>query len=231
MGVGVVSTIALVVAYFMEDPIHINRIHENLKELKIKPLRKGEKCTYSMRIQDEKGRDKTYPLTEDSFYFFVAHLSPDCEPFADYLLALWQQEPFKLILQPTLGETQKTETLGLWQFDGQGHTISLATRDIEKEVLALILLHEIAHLRLHTLTTKSMMYDLHGRKARSPYYRQQVKPHGVQFCQVFAELAKPTLEMKKLFSTRQKKYLKRYFDSPKKAHLIPLNKCGSIPVY
>ncbi len=231
MGLAAVSVIGLIAAYFMEDPIHINRIHENLKELKIKPLRKGEKCTYFMRIKDEKGRDKSYALTEDSFYFFVAHLSPNCEAFADYLLALWQQEPFKLILQPTLGETKQTETLGLWQFDGQRHTISLATGDIKKEVLALILLHEIAHLRLHTLTTKSIMYDLNGRKARSPYYGQQVKPHGAQFCQVFSEIARPTLEMKKLFSNRQKKHLKQYFESPQKAHLIPLNKCGSIPIY
>ena len=127
MGLGVVSVIALIVAYFLEDPIHVDRIHENLKELKIKPLRKGEKCTYFMRIKDVKGRDKSYALTDDSFYFFVAHLSPTCEAFADYMLALWQQEPFKLILQPTLGETKQTETLGLWQFDGQRHTISLAT--------------------------------------------------------------------------------------------------------
>jgi hypothetical protein len=94
-----------------------------------------------------------------------------------------------------------------------------------------ILIHEIAHLRIHSLTSYAYVYNLSGKKIKSPYYGMSLQSHGPQFAKVFAEICLPTLGMKKLFSKKQKKHLVQFFHSPKKVHLTPLTKCGNIPVY
>jgi hypothetical protein len=173
----------------------------------------------------------TYPLDQENFFFVICHFSPNCEAFASYMLELWCLSPFHLVLTDNLGATKKTETLGYWQWNGKQHTISLKTKDVECEVIALTLLHEIAHLRIHTLSSYANVYNLSGKKIKSPYYGMSLKPHGPQFAAVFSEISRPTLEMKKLYSSKQKRHLTSYFQSPKKVHLTPLAKCGSIPVY
>ena len=228
---GIVSVIALIISFFLDEPVSLDSIHKNLAKLDVSPLQKGEKSKYKLTITDSKGVQVVYPLNQDSFYFTIAHLSPDCEKFVDYMLELWCLTPFNLVLTNGLGSSKTTETLGLWQYNGKQHTISLCTKDIQREVIALVLVHEIAHLRVHTLTSYAYVYNLSGKKIRSPYYGMSVKPHGPQFASVFAELSQPTLEMKKLYSTKQKRHLKAFFQSPKKVHLTPLAKCGGIPVY
>lgn len=230
-GLGIVSAIALVISFFMDEPVSLNRIHKNLAELDVLPLKKGEKSTYKLSITDSKGKRIIYPLNQDSFFFTVAHFAPDCEQFANYMLELWCLSPFNLVLTDGLGTTKNTETLGLWQWDGKQHTISICMKDVEREVMALILIHEIAHLRIHTLTSYAYVYNLKGKKIRSPYYGMSMKPHGPQFASVFSELSQPTLQMKKLYSAKQKKHLTAFFQSPKKVHLTPLARCGGIPVY
>lgn len=231
LGLGIVSVLALVVSFFMKEPITLDRIHKNLLELGISPLKKGQKSTYKLTITNSQGEQITYPLDQDAFFFTVAHFAPDCEAFADYMLDLWCLSPFNLVLTNGLGTTKSTETLGLWEWNGKQHTISICTCDVEKEVMALILIHEIAHLRLHTLSSYTNVYNLAGKKIKSPYYGMSLKPHGPQFASIFAELSKPTLLMDNLYSNKQKRHLSSYFESPKKVHLIPLSKCGSIPVY
>lgn len=215
-GLGIVSAIALVISFFIDEPVSLNRIHKNLAELDVFPLKKGEKSKFTLTITDAKGKQVVYPLNQDSFYFTIAHFSPDCEKFVDYMLELWCLSPFNLVLTNGLGSTKKTETLGLWQYNGKQHTISLRTKDIQKEVIAIVLVHEIAHLRVHTLTSYAFVYNLSGKKIRSPYYGMNVKPHGPQFASVFAELSQPTLEMNKLYSAKQISHLKAFFQSPKK---------------
>jgi hypothetical protein len=231
LGLGIVSIIALIVSFFMEEPISMNRIHKNLAELDVKPLKKGAKSTYKLTITDHKGHKITYPLDQDSFFFTICHFSPNCEAFVNYMLELWCLSPFNLILTPHIGESKNSETLGLWQWNGKQHTISVCTHDMEKEVMALVLIHEIAHLRIHTLTSYAYVYNLAGKKIKSPYYGMSVKPHGPQFAAVFAEISRPTLEMDKLYTNKQRRHLTTYFQSPKKVHLTPLTKCGKIPVY
>lgn len=230
-GLGIVSAIALVISFFLDEPVSLNRIHKNLAELDVLPLKKGEKSTYKLSITDSKGKQIIYPLNQDSFFFTVAHFAPDCEEFANYMLELWCLSPFNLVLTDGLGTTKKTETLGLWQWNGKQHTISVCMKDVEREVMALILIHEIAHLRIHTLTSCAYVYNLNGKKIRSPYYGMSLKPHGPQFASVFSELSQPTLQMKKLYSAKQKRHLMAFFQSPKKVHLTPLARCGGIPVY
>lgn len=230
-GLGIVSAIALVISFFLDEPVSLNRIHKNLAELDVLPLKKGEKSTYKLSITDSKGKQIIYPLNQDSFFFTVAHFAPDCEEFANYMLELWCLSPFNLVLTDGLGTTKKTETLGLWQWNGKQHTISVCMKDVEREVMALILIHEIAHLRIHTLTSYAYVYNLNGKKIRSPYYGMSLKPHGPQFASVFSELSQPTLQMKKLYSAKQKRHLMAFFQSPKKVHLTPLARCGGIPVY
>lgn len=230
-GLGIVSVIGLIVSFFMDEPISLDRIHQNLEKLDVLPLKKGEKSTYKLTITDRKGKQVVYPLNQDSFYFTVAHFAPDCEDFANYMLKLWCLSPFNLVLTDGLGSTKKTETLGLWQYNGTQHTISLCTRDVKREVLALILIHEIAHLRIHTLTTYAYVYNLAGKKLKSPYYGMSLKSHGPQFATIFSELSQPTLQMKNLYSAKQQRHLVNFFHSPKKVHLTPLAKCGGIPVY
>ncbi len=227
----VVSVIALIVSFFIDEPVSMNRIHKNLKELDVKPLKKGQKSKYKLTITDSKGKRIVYPLDQDAFYFTIAHLSPNCEAFIDYMLELWCLTPFNLVLTTSLGETNQTETLGLWQWNGSQHTISLCTHEIEREVMALVLIHEIAHLRIHTLTNYSYVYNLAGKRVKSPYYGMSLKAHGPQFASVFAELSRPTLDMKKLYTPKQKRHLIEYFQAPKKVHLTPLTKGGHIPVY
>jgi hypothetical protein len=229
-GLFVVSVILLIVSFFLDEPTSLKRIHKNLEELGIKPLKKGERSKYKMTIKGAKNEQVVYPLNQDAFYFTMAHFAPNCEAFADYMLKLWCLTPFNLILTTDLGETKNTETLGLWQWNGK-HTISICTHDVEKEVMALILMHEIAHLRIHTLTNYTYAYNLAGKRIKSPYYGMNVKPHGPQFASVFAEISRPTLDMKNLYSNKQKRHLTNYFQSPKKVHLTPLTKCGNIPVY
>lgn len=231
LGLGIVSVVALIITFFIDDPIAIKRIHKNLAELDIKPLKKGQKSTYKLTITDHRGEKITYPLDQDAFFFTVAHLGPDCEAFVNYMLELWCLSPFNLVLTPSIGGTKNTETLGLWQWNGKQHTISVCTQDMEKEVMALVLIHEIAHLRIHTLTSYTYVYNLAGKKIKSPYYGISVKPHGPQFAAVFAEISRPTLAMNKLFTSKQRRHLTTYFQSPKKVHLTPLTKCGKIPVY
>lgn len=231
LGLGIVSIIALIVSFFMEEPKTLNRIHKNLEELGVKPLKKGAKSTYKLTITDQKGNIITYPLDQDSFFYTICHISPDCEAFVNYMLELWCLSPFNLILTPHIGGSKNSETLGLWQWNGKQHTISICTHEMEKEVMALVLIHEIAHLRIHTLTSYAYVYNLAGKKIKSPYYGMSVKPHGPQFAAVFAEISKPTLEMNKLFTSKQRRHLTTYFQSPKKVHLTPLTKCGNIPVY
>lgn len=228
---GIVSVLALVVSFFMKETIALDNIHKNLRELGVLPIKKGQKSTYKLTITDYRGEQITYPLDQDALFFTVAHFAPDCEAFADYMLDLWCLSPFNLVLTNGLGTTKSMETLGLWEWNGKQNTISICTRDVEKEVMALILIHEIAHLRLHTLSSYANVYNLAGNKIKSPYYRMSLKPHGPQFASVFAELSKPTLQMNNLYSNKQKRHLTSYFESPKKVHLIPLSKCGSIPVY
>jgi len=231
IGLGIVSVIGLIVSFLMNEPVPMVRIHKNLAELDVFPLKKGEKCTYKLTITDSKGKQVVYPLNQDSFYFTIAHFAPDCEKFVDYMLELWCLTPFNLVLTNGLGATNKTETLGLWQYNGKQHTISICTKDVQREVMALILIHEIAHLRIHTLTSYAYVYNLAGKKIKSPYYGMSLKSHGPQFAAVFSELSQPTLEMNKLYSAKQKRHLKAFFQSPKKVHLTPLAKCGGIPVY
>jgi hypothetical protein len=147
------------------------------------------------------------------------------------MLELWCLSPFNLELTPKIGSTKTTETLGYWQWNGKQHTISICTQDVEKEVMALILIHEIAHLRIHSLTSYAYVYNLSGKKIKSPYYGMSLQSHGPQFAKVFAEICLPTLGKMKLFSKKQKKHLVQFFHSPKKVHLTPLTKCGNIPVY
>jgi hypothetical protein len=231
LGLGIVSVVALIVSFFLDEPLAIKRIHKNLAELGIKPLKKGQKSPYKLTITDHRDEKITYPLDQDAFFFTVAHFGNDCEAFVDYMMELWCLSPFNLVLTPNIGETKNTETLGLWQWNGKQHTISLSTQDMENEVIALVLIHEIAHLRIHNLTSYAYVYNLSGKKIRSPYYGLSVKPHGPQFASVFAEISRPTLDMKKLYSNKQRRHLTNYFRSPKKVHLTPLTKCGSIPVY
>lgn len=232
LGLGIVSIITLIITFFMDDEKEmIHDIHANLKKSDVLPLKKGQKSTYKLHITDANGNKISYPLTQDSFYFTIAHISPDCEQFIDYMLELWCLSPFNLILCPQIGNTKKTETLGWWQWDGRQHTISLCTNEMEKEVIALVLIHEIAHLRIHTLTTNAQVFTLDGKKVKSPYYRKELKSHGPQFAQIFGELSEPALKMSKLFSSKQKRHLTAYFKSPKKVHLNPLTKCGNIPAY
>jgi len=231
MGLGIVSVIALIISFLMEDPFSTNHIHKNLEKLDINPLKKGEKSPYKLTVTDHKGKQVIYPLNQDSFFFTVAHFAPDCEALVDYMLELWCLSPFNLTLTPKIGSTKTTETLGYWQWNGKQHTISVCTKDVEKEVMALILIHEIAHLRIHSLTSYAYVYNLSGKKIKSPYYGKSLQSHGPQFAKVFAEICLPTLDMKKLFSKKQKKHLGQFFHSPKKVHLTPLTKCGNIPVY
>jgi len=231
LGLGIVSLSLLAISFFLdEESVSLDRIHKNLAELDVFPLKKGEKSTYKLSITDSKGKRIIYPLNQDSFFFTVAHFAPDCEAFANYMLELWCLSPFNLVLTDGLGTTKNTETLGLWQWDGKQHTISICMKDVEREVMALILIHEIAHLRIHTLTSYAYVYNLNGKKIRSPYYGMSIKPHGPQFASVFSELSQPTLQMKKLYSAKQKKHLTAFFQSPKKVHLTPLARCGGIPV-
>lgn len=175
-GLGIVSVIALIISFFMdEQPVSLDRIHKNLSELDVFPLKKGEKSTYKLTITDSKGKQIVYPLNQDSFFFTIAHFSPDCEQFVNYMLELWCLSPFNLILTNGLGATTKSETLGLWQYNGKQHTISICTKDVETEVMALILIHEIAHLRIHTLTSYAYVYNLAGKKIKSPYYGMSLK--------------------------------------------------------
>lgn len=228
---GIVSVIALIISFFLEDPKAIDDIHKNLQKLGVSPLKKGQKSTYKLTITDKKGQEATYPLDQENFFFTICHFAPDCENFANYMLELWCLSPFNLILTNGLGATKKSSTLGLWQYNGKQHTISICTKDVETEVMALILIHEIAHLRIHTLTSYANVYNLAGKKIKSPYYGMSLKPHGPQFAAVFSELSQPTLKMKKLYSSKQLRHLTSYFQSPKKVHLTPLARCGSIPVY
>jgi hypothetical protein len=228
---GIVSILGLIISFFMEEPKAIDDIHKNLRKLGVSPLEKGQKSPYKLTITDKKGELATYPLDQENFFFVICHFSPDCEAFAKYMLELWCLSPFHLVLTDNLGATKKTETLGYWQWNGKQHTISLKTKDVKCEVIALTLLHEIAHLRIHTLSSYANVYDLSGKKIKSPYYGMSLKPHGPQFAAVFSEISRPTLEMKKLYSSKQKRHLTSYFQSPKKVHLTPLAKCGSIPVY
>ena len=230
-GLGIISVLGLIISFFMEEPKAIDDIHKNLRKLGVSPLEKGQKSPYKLTITDKKGNEATYPLDQENFYFVICHFAPDCEAFANYLLELWCLTPFNLILTNGLGATKKTETLGLWQYNGTQHTISICTKDVKTEVMALILIHEIAHLRIHTLSSYAYVYNLSGKKIKSPYYGMSLKPHGPQFAAVFSEISRPTLEMKKLYSSKQKRHLTSYFQSPKKVHLTPLAKCGSIPVY
>ena len=231
VGLGTFSVVVIILSFLIEEPASLNRIHKNLAELDVFPLKKGEKSKFTLTITDAKGKQVVYPLNQDSFYFTIAHFSPDCEKFVDYMLELWCLTPFNLVLTSGLGQTKKTETLGLWQYNGKQHTISLCTKDVQREVIALVLVHEIAHLRVHTLTSYAYVYNLSGQKIKSPYYGMSVKPHGPQFAAVFSELSQPTLEMNKLYSAKQKRHLKAFFQSPKKVHLTPLAKCGGIPAY
>lgn len=231
VGLGTFSVVVLILSFFIEEPVSLDRIHKNLAELDVFPLKKGEKSKFTLTITDAKGKQVVYPLNQDSFYFTIAHFSPDCEKFVDYMLEFWCLTPFNLVLTSGLGQTKKTETLGLWQYNGKQHTISLCTKDVQREVIALVLVHEIAHLRVHTLTSYAYVYNLSGQKIKSPYYGMSVKPHGPQFAAVFSELSQPTLEMNKLYSAKQKRHLKAFFQSPQKVHLTPLAKCGGIPAY
>lgn len=231
LGLGIVSIIALIVSFFIKEPVSLHRIHKNLNELGIQALKKGSKCKYKLTITDQRGNKVVYPLDQDAFYYTICHFAPECEAYVDYLLELWCLCPFNLVLTPRIGGTKNTETLGLWQWNGKQHTISICTQDMEKEVMALVLIHEIAHLRVHHLTQYAYVYNLAGKKIRSPYYGMSVKAHGPQFANVFAEISKPTLTMKNLYSTKQRRHLTAYFQSPKKVHLTPLTKCGNIPVY
>jgi len=232
LGLGIVSLSLLAISFFLdEESVSLDRIHKNLAELDVFPLKKGEKSTYKLTITDAKGKRIIYPLNQDSYFFTVAHFAPNCEGFVNYMLQLWCLTPFNLVLTNGLGATKNTETLGLWQWDGKQHTISICMKDVEREVMALILIHEIAHLRIHTLTSYAYVYNLNGKKIRSPYYGMSLKPHGPQFASVFSELSQPTLQMKKLYSAKQKRHLKAFFQSPKKVHLTPLAKCGGIPYY
>ncbi|MHA8083055.1 hypothetical protein ACST14_06510 [Aquirufa sp. A-Brett2-15D] len=228
---GIISVLGLIISFFMEEPKAIDDIHKNLRKLGVSPLEKGQKSPYKLTITDKKGEMATYPLDQENFFFVICHFSPNCEAFASYMLELWCLSPFHLVLTDNLGATKKTETLGYWQWNGKQHTISLKTKDVKCEVIALILLHEIAHLRIHTLSSYAYVYNLSGKKIKSPYYGMSLKPHGPQFAAVFSEISRPTLEMKKLYSSKQKRHLTSYFQSPKKVHLTPLAKCGSIPVY
>lgn len=228
---GIVSVITLVISLFMDEPKAIDDIHKNLRKLGVSPLEKGQKSPYKLMITDKKGELATYPLDQENFFFTVAHFTPNCEAYVDYMLELWCLSPFNLTLTPNIGSTKTTETLGYWQWNGKQHTISICTKDVEKEVMALILIHEIAHLRIHSLTSYAYVYNLSGKKIKSPYYGKSLQSHGPQFASVFSEICLPTLEMKKLFSNKQKKHLVQFFHSPKKVHLTPLTKCGNIPVY
>ena len=231
VGLGTFSVVVIILSFLIEEPASLNRIHKNLAELDVFPLKKGEKSKFTLTITDAKGKQVVYPLNQDSFYFTIAHFSPDCEKFVDYMLELWCLTPFNLVLTSGLGQTKKTETLGLWQYNGKQHTISLCTKDVQREVIALVLVHEIAHLRVHTLTSYAYVYNLAGKRIKSPYYRMSLKPHGPQFAAVFSELSQPTLEMNKLYSAKQKRHLKAFFQSRQKVHLTPLAKCGGIPAY
>jgi hypothetical protein len=231
VGLGTFSVVLLVLSFFMEESKILDNIHENFKKLGVSPLQKGQKSTYKLTITDRNGVKAVYPLDQENFFFAICHFSPDCQDFAEYMLEWWCLHPFNLVLTTDLGATKATETLGLWQYNGRQHTISICIKDVETEVLALILIHEIAHLRVHTLNTRANVYNLKGEKIRSPYYGHSIKPHGPQFASVFSEISQPTLGMNKLYSKKQKSYLKDYFLSPKKVHLIPLQKCGNIPVY
>jgi hypothetical protein len=231
LGLGIVSIIGLIVSFFIKEPVSLHRIHKNLNKLGVKALKKGAKSTYKLSITDHRGNKIIYPLDQDSFFFTICHFAPESEEFVNYMLELWCLSPFNLILTPHIGETKNTETLGLWQWNGKQHTISICTQDMEKEVMALVLMHEISHLRIHTLTRYAYVYNLSGKKIRSPYYGKSVKAHGPQFASVFAEISKPTLTMKNLYSTRQRRHLSAYFESPKKVHITPLTKSGNIPVY
>jgi len=228
---GIVSVITLIISLFMDEPKAIDDIHKNLRKLGVSPLEKGQKSPYKLTITDKKGEKATYPLDQENFFFTVAHFTPNCEAYVDYMLELWCLSPFNLELTPKIGSTKTTETLGYWQWNGKQHTISICTQDVEKEVMALILIHEIAHLRIHSLTSNAYVYNLSGKKIKSPYYGMSLQSHGPQFAKVFAEICLPTLGMKKLFSKKQKKHLVQFFHSPKKVHLTPLTKCGNIPVY
>ena len=228
---GIVSVITLVISLFMDEPKAIDDIHKNLRKLGVSPLEKGQKSPYKLTITDKKGELATYPLDQENFFFTVAHFTPNCEAYVDYMLELWCLSPFNLTLTPNIGSTKTTETLGYWQWNGKQHTISICTKDVEKEVMALILIHEIAHLRIHSLTSYAYVYNLSGKKIKSPYYGKSLQSHGPQFASVFSEICLPTLEMKKLFSKKQKKHLVQFLHSPKKVHLTPLTKCGNIPVY
>jgi len=228
---GIASVITLVISLFMDEPKAIDDIHKNLRKLGVSPLEKGMKNAYKLTITDKKGDLAIYPLDQENFFFVICHLSPDCVAFANYMLELWCLTPFNLILTDGLHKTLKTETLGLWQYNGKQHTISICSKDVKTEVMALILIHEIAHLRIHTLSSYAYVYNLSGKKIKSPYYGMSLKPHGPQFAAVFSEIGRPTLEMKKLYSYKQKRHLTSYFQSPKKVHLTPLAKCGGIPVY
>jgi hypothetical protein len=230
-GLGIVSVIVLVISFFMDEPFSTNRIHKNLKKLNVFPIKKGEKTPYKLTIMDQKGKQIIYPLNQDSFFFTIAHFAPNCEAYVNYMLELWCLSPFNLTLTPNIGSTKTTETLGYWQWNGKQHTISICTKDVEKEVMALILIHEIAHLRIHLLTSYTYVYNLSGKKIKSPYYGKSLQSHGPQFASAFSEICLPTLEMKRLFSKKQKKHLIQFFHSPKKVHLTPLTKCGNIPVY
>jgi hypothetical protein len=230
-GLGIISVLGLIISFFMEEPKAIDDIHKNLRKLGVSPLEKGQKSPYKLTITDKKGDLATYPLDQENFFFVICHFSPDCQAFANYMLELWCLSPFNLDLAPNIGSTKTTETLGYWQWNGKQNTISICTKDVEKEVMALILIHEIAHLRIHSLTSYAYVYNLSGKKIKSPYYGMSLQSHGPQFAKVFAEICLPTLGMKKLFSKKQKKHLVQFFHSPKKVHLTPLTKCGNIPVY
>ena len=231
VGLGTFSVVLLVLSFFMEESKILDNIHENFQKLGVSPLGKGQKSPYKLTITDKKGKQATYPLDQENFFFAICHLSPDCEAFASYMLDLWCLSPFHLVLTDSLGATKKTETLGYWQWNGKQHTISLKTKEVKCEVIALTLIHEIAHLRTHSLNSYAYVYDLSGKKIKSPFYGLSIKPHGPQFASVFAELSKPTLEMKKLYSAKQRRHLTAFFQSPKKVHLTPLAKCGGIPTY
>jgi hypothetical protein len=91
---GIVSVITLVISLFMDEPKAIDDIHKNLRKLGVSPLEKGQKSPHKLIITDIKGDLATYPLDQENFFFTVAHFTPNCEAYVDYMLELWCLSPF-----------------------------------------------------------------------------------------------------------------------------------------